>query len=177
MGHETRELEPLQAEANRSGRTLPVEISYDLSGQRVLWHTDVPSGSVTCELADRDRAFRGLRFEDGKALEEARRQAEHVRRVEEDRKRAHKAHEARREREARSSVPATDTRTVAQIRADNAAARHSERQAERGAACWLLPLALRSALLLRAPALRSPHTLSHRTSGGAARRPPPDVDV
>jgi hypothetical protein len=127
----TRELEPLQAEANRSGRTLPVEISYDLSGQRVLWHTDVPSGFVTCELADCDRAFRGLCFEDGKALEEARRQAEHVRRVEEDRKRAHKAHEARRERDARSSVPATDTRTVAQIRSDNAAARRSERQAER----------------------------------------------
>ncbi len=130
----TRELEPLQAEANRSGRTRPVEISYDLSGQRVLWHTDAPSGFVTCELADRDRSLRGLRFEDGRALEEARREEEEVRRVEEDRKRAHKAFEDRRDREGRSSGSVTDTRTVVQIRADNAAGRRAERQAEREAA-------------------------------------------
>lgn len=126
------ELWPLQAEAARTGRVQPAEISHDLTGDSVLWHSaSSPTGYFVCELADSHRWMKGLRLEDAAAVSDDRDAIEGERKQEEDRVRAERAAQ-RRENAAKRERPAPEPpRTRAETKAANATARKDAREAER----------------------------------------------
>lgn len=120
-----------QAEANRTGKTIPTQVSTDLSGNRVFWHGDDGSQFIECKLADRDRALTGLRFEDGNAIAAEREIDERAIKVEADRRRAQKAAERKRAKKKKKSAASKSSKTIGEIKAANAAGRRNEREAER----------------------------------------------
>lgn len=129
------ELLPLQAEAARTGRTISVDISHDLTGSRILWHNaDAPLGYVVCPRADRDRWVDGLRMEEVHAIEQDRAVKEDAIRVEEERVRAEDAARKRAEAAARPATPAPAPITRKDAKAAGSAAREAERRSKLGTA-------------------------------------------
>lgn len=127
------ELLPLQAEAARTGRTISVDISHDLTGSRVLWHkSEAELGYVVCPRAERDRWVDGLRMEEVHAIEQDRAAREEVIREEEDRLRAEDAAKRRAEAAARPAAPVPAPVTRKAAKAAGAAAREAERSAQLG---------------------------------------------
>lgn len=124
-------LGPLKAKARQTGKTVPLEISDDLTGYQIFLHTDDSTKLIKCGLAHRDRAVEGLRFEDADALKAARAAREQVEQEEEDRKSAEQTlAKARKDKERKRPTPGPK-RTVAQKKADNAKARQQTRKQER----------------------------------------------
>jgi hypothetical protein len=125
------ELQPLQAEAARSGRGQPVEISHDLTGRRVLWHSsDAPHGYIVCGRADSHRWVEDLRMEEVAAIDEDREVREAPRRVEEDRARAERAAMRRESDALRAPVRSAASMTKAEAKAAKASARREERESD-----------------------------------------------
>lgn len=126
------QLERLKAEAARTGRVRTVQISHDLTGDRVLWHSeDSPTGYFVCELADSHRWMKDLRLEDAAAIADDRASTENQRKIEEDRIHAERAAKRRREDAERKAPEPGPAMTRAETKSANAAARREASEAER----------------------------------------------
>ena len=126
-------LQPLQARAAASGRTVTATISYDFKGDAVLWHdATAPGGYRRCPRSDAFRWVDGLVFEEVAEIEADREAVERDRIADARRKRAEDVAQQRAEaaRRAAAPLPPLPSQTRAEARAAKTQARIEERELE-----------------------------------------------
>lgn len=128
------QLQPLQAEAARTNRTVPVDISHDFTGEKILWHNAASaSGYFECTRSDGFRWVKGLRLEEISAEVDARNAREGEKQKEERLHEAEVAAQMRAEDAARSRQEGGSlTMTRSEAKKAKTAARASAREQELG---------------------------------------------
>lgn len=122
-------LQPLQAEAARTGRRIPGMISHDHRCNEVLWHDeDARNGFRVVGISDAHRWRRDLRLDEAEAIQYEQEASEAKRKAEEDRRNAEASMRRRREDAQRPAAPRQTTGTRAEAKAEGSATRRAIRE-------------------------------------------------